>query len=104
MRLLTSLTAGVSLVSCANWSSAHPPIRPTPQECAALTGYSYDAGLPRQSLIASAVVNAATATLPEHCQVQGTIEGDRLGFGPTPGDSTRASLNQVYAIRWMLRL
>jgi hypothetical protein len=104
MRLLTSLTAGVSLVSCANWSSAHPPIRPTPQECAALTGYSYDAGLPRQSLIASAVVNAATATLPEHCQVQGTIEGDRRGFGPTPGDSTTASLNQVYAIRWMLRL
>ena len=43
-------------------------------------------------------------TTPEHCQVQGTIDGDRPGYGPTPGDATTASLNQTYAIRWLLRL
>ncbi len=104
MRLLASLTAGSLLAACATPGAAHSPPRPSPQECAALAGYSYAAVLPRQTLISSAVVNPATATLPEHCQVQGTIDGERPGFGPTPGDSTTASLNQVYAIRWMLRL
>src|SRR5687768_11443402 len=104
MRLLASLTVGSLLVACATPGPAHSPPRPTPQECAALAGYSYSAVLPRQTLISSAVVNPPTATLPGHCQVQGTIDGERPGFGPTPGDSTTATLNQVYAIRWMLRL
>ena len=78
--------------------------RPAPVECEALTGYSYAPWLPKESLIASAVLNPATATVPEHCQLQGTIEEGRPGFGPTPGDATSASLNQTYAIRWMMRL
>ena len=72
--------------------------------CAALTGYSYFPALPRNTLIVSAVLNPATADVPEHCQVQGTIDGNRQGYGPTPGDARTASLNQIYAIGWMLRL
>ena len=77
---------------------------PLPTECTALTGYSYSQWLPKESLISSAVVNAATATVPAHCQVQGTIEAGRAGYGPTPGDATTPALNQTYAIRWHLRL
>ena len=47
---------------------------PQSVECAALPGYSYSRLLPRDTLISSAVLNAPTATVPEHCQVQGTIE------------------------------
>src|SRR5687767_13602729 len=97
------LCATIIVASCAPGALAHGK-RPVPVECAALTGYSYAPSLPKESLIASAVLNPATATVPEHCQLQGTIEAGRAGFGPTPGDATTASLNQTYAIRWMLRL
>jgi hypothetical protein len=104
MKILAPLILGVVLAACATAGPSHTPPGPGSRECAALVGYSYFPALPRQTLISSAVLNPATAAAPEHCQVQGTIEGDRPGFGPTPGDSTTASLNQVYAIRWMLRL
>jgi hypothetical protein len=97
------LYATIIVASCAPAALAHGK-RPVPVECSALSGYSYAPWLPKESLIASAVLNPATATVPEHCQVQGTIEAGRAGFGPTPGDATTASLNQTYAIRWMLRL
>jgi hypothetical protein len=97
------LYATIIVASCAPAALAHGK-RPDPVECGALTGYSYAPWLPKESLIASAVLNPATATVPEHCQLQGTIEAGRAGFGPMPGDATTASLNQTYAIRWMLRL
>ena len=104
MNLSGRLSCGILLVASGiSVSSAHGR-DPAPAACTALTGYSYSPWLPSDSLIASAVLNTATATLPEHCQLQGTIDGGRPGYGPTPGDSTTASLNQVYAIRWMLRL
>jgi hypothetical protein len=97
------LLGTVCALLSANAVRAHGA-KPTQAECTALTGFSYSPQLPNKSLIESAVVNVATATVPEHCQVQGTIEAGRAGYGPTPGDSTNASLNQTYAIRWMLRL
>jgi hypothetical protein len=104
MNLSGRLSCGILLVASGiSVSSAHGR-DPAPAACTALTGYSYSPWLPGDSLIASAVLNPATATLPEHCQLQGTIDGGRAGYGPTPGDSTSASLNQTYAIRWMLRL
>ncbi len=89
---------GVSLEATAK-GSPHAPVN-----CSALVGYSNFRSLPRNTLIASAVLNPAAGAIPEHCQVQGTIDGDRLGYGPTPGDSRNATLNQTYAIRWMMRL
>ena len=97
------LLGTVCAVLSANAVRAHGT-KPALAECTALTSHSYSPLLPNESLIETAVVNAATATVPEHCQVQGTIEAGRAGYGPTPGDSTSASLNQTYAIRWMLRL
>jgi pimeloyl-ACP methyl ester carboxylesterase len=76
----------------------------TPIACTALVGYSYSPSLPRNALIASATLIAGTDTLPEHCDVQGTIDANRQGYGPTPGDARTASLNQIYAIRWRMRL
>ena len=104
MKLPAPLAFGLLLAACVTTGSGHASPHRSPQPCAALVGYSYFPSLPRQTLISTAVLNPATATTPEHCQVQGTIEGDRPGFGPTPGDSTTASLNQTYAIRWLLRL
>src|SRR5687767_10105310 len=104
MNLSGRLSCGILLAASGISISLAHGRDPAPAACTALTGYSYSPWLPRESLIASAVLNAATATLPEHCQLQGTIEGGRPGYGPTPGDSTTASLNQTYAIRWMLRL
>lgn len=101
MNRLTPIVTGVLLVGCCmqGWASADTAVG-----CAALTGYSNFPALPRNTLIASAVLNPATATTPEHCQLQGTIDANRLGYGPTPGDARTAELNQIYAIRWMLRL
>ena len=104
MNLSGRLSCGILLVASGISVSLAHGRDPAPAACTALIGYSYSPWLPGDSLIASAVLNAATATLPEHCQLQGTIDGGRAGYGPTPGDSTTASLNQVYAIRWMLRL
>jgi feruloyl esterase len=98
--LTITLLFGAHAASCL----ARGPHQPAPLDCAALTGHSHSHVLPRNSLITSAVLNPASTNVPEHCQVQGTIDGDRLGLGPTPGDATTASPNQTYAIRWMLRL
>lgn len=104
MKLLVRWTAGLSLLAQVSSCLAHNSPGPMRRDCAGLAGYSNSPALPRQALIASAVLNAAATNTPEHCQVQGTIDGDRLGFGPTPGDATTAAPNQTYAIRWMLRL
>ena len=93
------LLMGGCTITCAN-NSMHPAA----VECSALVGHSYSPALPKQTQITAAVLNPATPAAPEHCEVQGTIDGGRPGFGPTPGDATSASLNQVYAIRWHLRL
>jgi hypothetical protein len=103
MRRIVLLVPALTLIGCSLQATAKGGPR-EPVSCSALVGYSDFRSLPRNTLIASAVLNAAAGSTPEHCQVQGTIDGDRLGYGPTPGDSRTASLNQTYAIRWMMRL
>jgi hypothetical protein len=104
MNRLTPIVTGALLVGACMQSWASDDTAHRAVDCAALTGYSNFPALPRNTSIGSAVLNTATATTPEHCQLQGTIDADRLGYGPTPGDARTAELNQIYAIRWMLRL
>jgi feruloyl esterase len=94
----------LSIAVCHIEVSAARERTAAPVGCAALVGYSNARALPRNTLIASAVLNAGTENLPEHCQVQGTIDADRPGYGPAPGDARTAALNQIYAIHWMMRL
>jgi feruloyl esterase len=104
MKRSTLLLLALPLVACHLEAIAKGSPKRAPASCSALVSYSYYRGLPRETVIESAVLNAATSGTPEHCQVQGTIDGDRQGYGPTPGDARTASLNQAYAIRWMMRL
>ena len=99
--LLILLT--LPLACCAGPAFSKPP-HAQPVSCGDLAAYSLSPAFLRDVEITSAVLNPATSALREHCQVQGTLEGGRLGFGPSPGDATKAERNQVYAIRWMLRL
>jgi hypothetical protein len=104
MKRLTLLLLTLSLIACHIEGVAKDAPSRAPASCSALVSYSHFRGLPRNTLIASAVLNAATSAVPEHCHVQGTLDADRQGYGPTPGDARSASLNQIYAIRWMMRL
>src|SRR4051794_10380224 len=48
---------------------------------------------------------AATATVPAHCLVIGTINADRIGTPtPTPGPATDPQRPYRYAINWQARL
>jgi pimeloyl-ACP methyl ester carboxylesterase len=104
MKRSTLLLLALPLVACHVGAIAKGSSKSAPASCSALVSYSYYRGLPRNTVIESAVVSDGASDLPEHCQVQGTIDGDRQGYGPTPGDARTATLNQVYAIRWMMRL
>lgn len=104
MKQRTLFVLALSILGCHIAAVAKGTAPPAPVSCSALVSYSHFRALPRNTLIASAVMNAATSAIPEHCQVQGTVDGDRPGYGPTPGDARTASLNQLYAIRWMMRL
>ena len=44
------------------------------------SGYSYSPRLPRKTLISSGRAEPRDGDHPEHCQVQGTIDGDRPGL------------------------
>jgi hypothetical protein len=103
MTRIALLISALTLMGCA-LEAVGKGRHPQSVNCPALAGYSSFRSLPRNTMVASAVLNVASGSVPEHCQVQGTIDGDRVGYGPTPGDARTAVLNQTYAIRWMIRL
>ena len=67
MTLVGSLLAGIG--GCSDSPSDQPPVTMTPQEaCAALSGRTFGDGS-----ITSAMMVAATAQVPEHCKIAGSL-------------------------------
>jgi len=75
---------------------------PTPPKlsCADVAGVAPALPVPK-TVITSATLVAATATVPEHCLVVGTINAGRVG---TPSSPTAPQSAYTYTINWQARM
>jgi hypothetical protein len=96
IKIVLALSTMGSLVAGCSGGSSGPEYTQTAQGCAILTNAS---GLPNSTtVITSATLVPASGTIPEHCNVVGTINAGRVGAESSPG------VRQTYAINWQVRL